>query len=664
MCSILNSGWKPEILRNEESLNMRVYIPIRWLVGCWLAGACLVGPLAARSARGQDGAADAKAAAAATPPAAEALQQQAAELIRQLGDDDFATREAAEAKLVQMGLDVFDVLHAAQNNNDPEIALRARHLVRSMSVRWFADDDPPEVVKILRGYGDQTDDERRSRMDRLAALPEQEGVVALCRLARFETVDVLSKYAALLVLQSSSEDEPAPEGLAEKIAKVMASSNRPAADWLRLYSKTLTDPSSTLAEWDAATKAEQLTRSRHPDKSSPEIVRDLYRWQVDLLQRLGKNDEADVVIRRTISLVDGTPEQLQELVSWLLHAERYQVVLEVAERFVDEFGRRPELLYRLAEAQLKLDRKDEAEATAERALAIDPEDTDLHRIVALKLQEAGLHAWAEREFRHILKSAAAGSLVDFQIRFLLSEMLHDQAQDQAAGEVLQPLCDLMDKDEAAKATAARMQRDPDSVYSRMHYFYACVLIEQEKFDEAEERLAKALDADATDADVLIAMYRLPNRSAERQAKTRTLIEESAGAYRKQLKSYEELAAQAQNEQTRAAIQWEIALQCNQIAWLVSNTEGDYDEALRLSHKSLEIRVDNAGYLDTLGRCYYAKGDYAGAVRYQSRAVKLDPHSGQIKRQLAFFEKELAAHGPGKPARGEEPAGKNADPNRS
>jgi tetratricopeptide (TPR) repeat protein len=642
---------------------MRVHIPIRWLLGCCLAGACLVGPIAVRCA-GQEAAAATDAPSTSIPPAAEALQKQASDLIRQLGDDDFATREAAEAKLVQMGLEVFDVLHAAQNDNDPEIALRARHLVRSMSVRWFADDDPPEVVKILRGYGDQTDDERKSRMDRLAALPQQEGVVALCRLARFETVDVLSKNAALLVLQSSSADEPAPVGLAEKIAKVVASSNRPATGWLRLYSKTLLDAGSTLAEWDAASRAEQLTLARHPDKTNREIVRDLYRWQVDLLQRQGKDEEAVAVIRRTISLLDGTPEQLKELVSWLLHAEQHQVVLEVAERFTDEFARQPELLYRLAEAQLKLGQSDEAQTTAERALAIDPEDTDLHRIVALKLQESGLHSWAEREFRHILKATPAGSPVDFQIRFLLSEMLHDQAQDQAAGETLQPLCDLMDKDEAAKATAARTQRDPESVYSRMHYFYACVLIEQQKLDEAEERLAKALDADPTDADVLIAMYRLPNRSAERQAKTRTLIEESAGAYRKQLKSYEELAAQAQNEQTRAAIQWEIALQCNQIAWLVANTEGDYDEALRLSHQSLEIRVDNPGYLDTLGRCYYAKGDYAGAVRYQSRAVKLDPHSGQIKRQLAFFERELAAHGPGKPARGAEPAAKDADPSRS
>jgi hypothetical protein len=49
-------------------------------------------------------------------------------------------------------------------------------------------------------------------------------------------------------------------------------------------------------------------------------------------------------------------------------------------------------------------------------------------------------------------------------------------------------------------------------------------------------------------------------------------------------------------------------------------------------------------LDTLGRCYYAAGDLENAVKYQSQAVKLDQHSGQMRRQLEFFQKELAAKG--------------------
>ena len=81
--------------------------------------------------------------------------------------------------------------------------------------------------------------------------------------------------------------------------------------------------------------------------------------------------------------------------------------------------------------------------------------------------------------------------------------------------------------------------------------------------------------------------------------------------------------------------------CNQYAWLVGNTEGDYEEARRCSHKSLELRPGEAGYMDTLARCYFAKKDYENAVKYQAMAAKKKPHSGQILRQLKFFEKSLA-----------------------
>jgi Flp pilus assembly protein TadD len=77
-----------------------------------------------------------------------------------------------------------------------------------------------------------------------------------------------------------------------------------------------------------------------------------------------------------------------------------------------------------------------------------------------------------------------------------------------------------------------------------------------------------------------------------------------------------------------------------LAWLVGNTEGDLDEALRASHRSLELAPETSGYLDTLGRCYFARGDCEKAVKYQSRAVDLDPHSGQIRRQLDFFKQAL------------------------
>jgi tetratricopeptide (TPR) repeat protein len=238
-------------------------------------------------------------------------------------------------------------------------------------------------------------------------------------------------------------------------------------------------------------------------------------------------------------------------------------------------------------------------------------------------------------------------VLDFGARFLLSELLHDQLKEQEAADTLKPVCDLMDKDESAKETCGRARREPDGVYSRMNYFYACAAAEQQKFADVEARLNQAIAKDPTDADALIALFRLPNQSDERKAKTKALIDSTVTEFRRTLDNYQRAAEGAPTGELQTAYNFNVALMCNQLAWLIGNTYGDFDEAVRLSHRSLELRPDYPGYLDTLGRCYYAAGDLDKAVKFQAQAVKLDPNSGQMRRQLALFEKDRAAKGPPK-----------------
>src|SRR5213075_997504 len=129
-----------------------------------------------------------------------------AKLIEQLGSNDFSAREKAQSELAQAGLEAYDALHAAQSHADPEIALRARYLVRSMSVRWFADSDSPKVVAILKEYDDLQAPERRNRIDQPAAPEDPVGLIPLIRLSRFETSDPLAKYAALQLLELPPPD--------------------------------------------------------------------------------------------------------------------------------------------------------------------------------------------------------------------------------------------------------------------------------------------------------------------------------------------------------------------------------------------------------------------------------------------------------------------------
>src|SRR3954447_1138402 len=102
------------------------------------------------------------------------LDARIAERIEQLGSPEFAVREKATRELIQIGLPAFDALQAAQFHRDLEIGLRAKYLVGSAQVAWSRDDDPPEVKAILKGYGQQREDERKTRISRLALLENRQ----------------------------------------------------------------------------------------------------------------------------------------------------------------------------------------------------------------------------------------------------------------------------------------------------------------------------------------------------------------------------------------------------------------------------------------------------------------------------------------------------------
>ncbi len=223
-------------------------------------------------------------------------------------------------------------------------------------------------------------------------------------------------------------------------------------------------------------------------------------------------------------------------------------------------------------------------------------------------------------------------------RLILSDSLHDRLRDQEAADSLKELVDAIDSDpnvmQQVKLLLQQRRKSIDFLRARMYFYLACGA--QSRDDAATHRalLEKALAEEPSDLDVLIALYRAGDSDAARRAKLVRTIESVV-------------------EDCRARIEDEPddPIFYNEMAWLVANTEGDIDEALRLSHKSVElVRIESASdsdfkrlgqYLDTLGHCYYAKQDFENAVKYQSEAAKLDPHTQAISRQLAVFREALA-----------------------
>jgi tetratricopeptide (TPR) repeat protein len=558
-------------------------------------------------------------------------------LVKQLGDKDYYVRQRAQEELARLGFGAFDALTAAATHDDLEIASRAKYLLRLMRVEWTAENDPPEVKTLLHGYEFEDERSREGKMTALAALPDGQGANALCRLVRFENSARLSKAAAIALLGIQPLAEPPKAPLAAIVRKTLNGCRRPGAVWLLAWARLAAEPDAVMSEWSKLTDNERELLGRSPLETSQEIVAGLTRFQIAQLRKLGKDKEALAAIRRLVELERGNPESLAELLDWLIEQKAWQAVDDLAVKFWSRFAIEPGLLYMLAQAQAVQGQKARSEETANRAYLLYPgkqkDDLLHHWMVAQRLRQRGQFPWARREFEYVIKQGSGAESDDLRAdaQERLAEMLHDQGQDLDAGSALQKLVEVLDAGKMPEAKLGR--RKGSEIRARMNYFLACHW--QSKGDKAKQRecLDKALAADPNDVDVLIACYRLPEQPSEYHARIVSLIKKEAASSR------EQIAETANHEQPTE--ESELASLYNEFAWLVGNTEGDLDEALKYSKKSVELMPTLGGFYDTLARVYFAKGDLAAAIKQQTKAAELDPHSGLIRRQLEFFRNKQA-----------------------
>ena len=573
-------------------------------------------------------------------------------LIEQLASDRFIERRQAEQDLLDRGMQVFDQIDAATRHPDPEVAASCKFVLSQLTISWARRDDSPRMKSYLSRYGALAESERMRYVDRIAQSDPQESAPALVRIIRYDTSPQVSAYAAMQLLdpyfpalyldERQSIDFEWDAELARLLRNEAGTSVRPAMDWVHALAVQIETPGKATAAWQPVVdRFGKLIDNANYDEFQQQqytaLLWNLFRVNVqieDWNAATGMIDEL-VSVRpaereRSLSVLIGVAVDRQ---AWSLldHALAEHRTLMDASK---------DVLYRAAHARFIQEEKQAASDLADAAFAVRVGETGSSVLsdamyVAARLQRQSHTDWARREYRDAIDNSPAGSATNAFAHWWLADSLYDWEQYEDAASVLGELADVLRNNSQASANYRRLQNRHvlggsrgglptfDEIFGREDFFLACHYKSTGELDKQWQHLKQSMEHEPANADTLIAMY----RASEPESSQRQMV----------LRKIDMLAQDFMRQIDESP---QEPLGYNQWAWLISNTEGDYQKAIRYSHRSLELLPDTAGYLDTLGRCYFAAGDIENAIKYQKQAVELDSSMKVLQRQLDEFEAAL------------------------
>ncbi len=578
--------------------------------------------------------------------------------INALGDADFYLRERAAREIEQLGPAAFDELAVAEEHADPEVAARARALLTRIPIAFIGADDPALTREYLEGYAEGSEPERSEVITRLAELPQNLGVGALARIARFDSSPLLAREAALRLVRDVIVNTEDLNEQVEAISAELGESQRTPVAWLRRHLQfcpaALEAPNVDNAElaehgraWIEQARAERArlsssSGSSNSNVTNTQIVLGLYEHageQFAQAARLGLDDaerQLSELAAEMISAADDSVPTLLQLMRWIqLHQQpealtifhaRFQEPIKSHPLLASVYALRVENMMGAEEAKPVWDKAADVRKFTPAELGYYPQEADLPPIyLAYRIQkEGGLEA-ARKEYHAIIKRAPASEYEGLQARMLLAESLADQERFGEAASFMQEAASAMrDNERRGRRAWGIGGPDPAEVQSRSEYFAA--LAEKDTNEEKYiELMRKSIDSDMSNPDGLIELYNKPGNTAQQMAGLRGLIVNALTIH-----------------QQRFVADPTDDTSLNLWAWLASKTFGDSDLAVDYSLRALRIEPGSASYFDTLAVCFAAKNDFVNAVRCQTRAVQADPFADKLRTRLADYREALQA----------------------
>jgi tetratricopeptide (TPR) repeat protein len=96
-------------------------------------------------------------------------------------------------------------------------------------------------------------------------------------------------------------------------------------------------------------------------------------------------------------------------------------------------------------------------------------------------------------------------------------------------------------------------------------------------------------------------------------------------------------------QEAAAGDPDTASNLNNLAWLCARCDQRTPDAATMSRRAVAAAPENAGFWDTAAEAAFKIGDAETAIKFEQRAMSLEPNDRFMKRQLARFRAGKSDH---------------------
>ena len=511
--------------------------------------------------------------------------------IRQLGSEEYREREEASENLKKAGFRAFPELQKALKDHDVEIAERAKELLRLVEMSWIDLRDQPQIRNLMLRYANvETVPEKLAILNDLSdwsgdpGVRGGEGIGAFCRVLRFEQEPIVRAEAAREIIA-------VPPVRADHREK-----------WFQTVQKTLTEPGDDFLLQMVVQFVD---------------VREAVMEYRDQTLFLDSPQPAEENLRQRVREVTKTVDAFRN------NSEYYE-------------GRRGTdtdilLYYALAELQEIVGLVEELDESLFQAMDTHPilteESYDAlympHCLAAEYLSLRYFNSWAKNEYLMVAqKEPGMKTAATFQAA--MQSVYLDEKED--AAELFGIVVEAMSK--PSDPSNDYYTRDQDGIIKAMHkHVLAELAVERGEIEEAKKLLDEAIQIRPDEVDCLILRHRIGKDDPQYQEKTDKLINQVIAKAKGEM--HQHINARDQNERYSTPF--------NQTAWLLANTDGDYELALNAAKKAVYFEPCNPNILDTLAHVYALGKEYDKAIETQKQVVRHTPQTAIFRKALKKFE---------------------------